>query len=167
MIKIRKQQNGPTIPNRQGRCKLQLATDDNNLAYDQAPEDYNSGNQKFKFDSKLYGHNDIKDLLRQTQRGKCAFCEQNVSSVDYGDIEILIDGGGRSPGIIMYLSNYVDGAIEVMVATHPHADHIGGLMESRYIYFCILRFHCIHEVFICLRISFVTIVPDFINLEVF
>jgi len=48
--------------------------------------------------------------------------------IDYGDIEILIDGGDRSPGIVTYLSNYVDGAIEVMVATHPHADHIGGLI---------------------------------------
>ncbi len=49
--------------------------------------------------------------------------------VDLGSIEILIDGGGRSPGIIPYLKSYVDGAIEVMVATHPHADHIGGLIN--------------------------------------
>lgn len=49
--------------------------------------------------------------------------------VDLGSIEILIDGGGRSPGIVPYLENYVDGAIEVMVATHPHADHIGGLID--------------------------------------
>jgi competence protein ComEC len=48
--------------------------------------------------------------------------------IDYGDIEILIDGGDRSPGVVTYLSSYVDGAIEVMVATHPHADHIGGLI---------------------------------------
>jgi beta-lactamase superfamily II metal-dependent hydrolase len=48
--------------------------------------------------------------------------------VDYGDTEILIDGGDRSPGVVTYLSDFVDGAIEVMVATHPHADHIGGLI---------------------------------------
>lgn len=48
--------------------------------------------------------------------------------IDYGDTEILIDGGDRSSGVVTYLSSYVDGAIEVMVATHPHADHIGGLI---------------------------------------
>jgi len=49
--------------------------------------------------------------------------------IDLGSTEILIDGGDRSPGVIPYLNNYVDGAIEVIVATHPHADHIGGLID--------------------------------------
>jgi len=48
--------------------------------------------------------------------------------VDLEDTEILIDGGGKSPGVVAYLNDYVDGALEVMVATHPHADHIGGLI---------------------------------------
>ncbi|MHC4278505.1 MAG: ComEC/Rec2 family competence protein [Planctomycetota bacterium] len=48
--------------------------------------------------------------------------------VDLGETEILIDGGGKSPGVVSYLNDYVDGALEVMVATHPHADHIGGLI---------------------------------------
>lgn len=48
--------------------------------------------------------------------------------IDYGTNEILIDGGGRSPGVIQYLNQYVDGDLEVMIATHPHADHIGGLI---------------------------------------
>jgi competence protein ComEC len=48
--------------------------------------------------------------------------------IDLGDIEVLIDGGDRSPGVTTYLSDYVDGPLEVMVATHPHADHIGGLI---------------------------------------
>ena len=48
--------------------------------------------------------------------------------IDFQDTEILIDGGDRSPGIIKYLNQYVDGALKVMVATHPHADHIGGLI---------------------------------------
>ncbi len=48
--------------------------------------------------------------------------------IDLGETEILIDGGGKSPGVVAYLNNYVDGALEVMVATHPHADHIGGLI---------------------------------------
>ena len=49
--------------------------------------------------------------------------------IDLGDTEILIDGGGRSPGVVPYLESYVDGAIEVMVATHPHADHMGGHID--------------------------------------
>lgn len=49
--------------------------------------------------------------------------------IDSQDIEVLIDGGDRSPGVVAYLKNYVDGALEVMVATHPHADHIGGLID--------------------------------------
>ena len=48
--------------------------------------------------------------------------------VDLDNIEILIDGGGRSSGVVNYLNGYVDGTLEVMVATHPHADHIGGLI---------------------------------------
>ena len=48
--------------------------------------------------------------------------------LDLGDIEVLIDGGDKSPGVINYIDDYVDGPLEVMVATHPHADHIGGLI---------------------------------------
>ena len=48
--------------------------------------------------------------------------------VDLGDTEVLIDGGDRSPGVVSYLDDYVDGPLEVVVATHPHADHIGGLI---------------------------------------
>lgn len=48
--------------------------------------------------------------------------------LDLGDIEVLIDGGDKSPGVVSYIDDYVDGSLEVMVATHPHADHIGGLI---------------------------------------
>lgn len=49
--------------------------------------------------------------------------------IDLADIEVLIDGGDRSPGVVQYLKNYIDGPLEIMVATHPHADHIGGLID--------------------------------------
>jgi len=49
--------------------------------------------------------------------------------IDCGEYEILIDGGGKSPGVVNYLKPLVDGSLEVMVATHPHADHIGGLID--------------------------------------
>jgi competence protein ComEC len=48
--------------------------------------------------------------------------------LDLGDTEVLIDGGDKSPGVVSYLNHYVNGSLEVMVATHPHADHIGGLI---------------------------------------
>jgi len=48
--------------------------------------------------------------------------------IDLGEVEVLIDGGEKSSGVVAYLSEYVDGSLEVMVATHPHADHIGGLI---------------------------------------
>ncbi len=48
--------------------------------------------------------------------------------VDYGTYEMLIDGG-RYGACAAYIASYVDGAIEVMVATHPDADHIGGLID--------------------------------------
>jgi beta-lactamase superfamily II metal-dependent hydrolase len=48
--------------------------------------------------------------------------------LDLGDTEVLIDGGEKSPGVVSYIDDYVDGPLEVVVATHPHTDHIGGLI---------------------------------------
>ena len=49
--------------------------------------------------------------------------------IDMGDIEVLIDGGEKNTGAADYIRPYIDGPLEVMVATHTHADHIGGLIE--------------------------------------
>lgn len=49
--------------------------------------------------------------------------------IDLGETEMLIDGGEVTPGVVSYLNRYVDGPLEVMLATHPHADHIGGLLD--------------------------------------
>ena len=49
--------------------------------------------------------------------------------IDLGSEEVLIDGGEKSPGVVDYISKYIDGPLEVMVLTHPHADHIGGLIK--------------------------------------
>jgi len=46
--------------------------------------------------------------------------------IDYDAYEMLIDGG-RWGNCAAYIASYVDGDLEVMVATHPDADHIGGL----------------------------------------
>jgi competence protein ComEC len=42
---------------------------------------------------------------------------------------ILIDGGDTNAGIISYLQNLGVNRIDLMIATHPHADHIGGLVQ--------------------------------------
>jgi competence protein ComEC len=49
--------------------------------------------------------------------------------IDLGTTEVLIDAGEKSPGVTDYIEDFVDGHLEVVVATHPHADHIGGLIE--------------------------------------
>ena len=49
--------------------------------------------------------------------------------IDFGQNEMLIDGGEKSPGVTNYINSYIEGPLEVIVATHPHADHIGGLIE--------------------------------------
>ena len=49
--------------------------------------------------------------------------------LDAGSFECLIDGGDGKADITNYLKDYVDGNIELVVATHPHADHIGGLIS--------------------------------------
>lgn len=48
--------------------------------------------------------------------------------IDYKDYEILIDAGDADHGkqICSSIDPYVDGKLELVVATHPHADHIGG-----------------------------------------
>ena len=46
--------------------------------------------------------------------------------IDYGTNEMLIDGG-RWGDCAVYVPSYIDDPLEVMVATHPDADHIGGL----------------------------------------
>jgi competence protein ComEC len=49
--------------------------------------------------------------------------------VDSGQTEIIIDGGYKQYGepFAEYIRPYVDGDIELVIATHSHADHVGGL----------------------------------------
>jgi beta-lactamase superfamily II metal-dependent hydrolase len=49
--------------------------------------------------------------------------------VDYGNIDVLIDGGEESANVANLIKPYVHGDIEAVIATHYHADHIGGLID--------------------------------------
>jgi competence protein ComEC len=42
---------------------------------------------------------------------------------------ILIDGGDTGTGVVGYLQSVGVQQIDLMIATHPHADHIGGLVQ--------------------------------------
>lgn len=44
-------------------------------------------------------------------------------------ITALIDGGNQDGMALAYLQRQGISQIDVMIATHPHADHIGGLIE--------------------------------------
>ena len=48
--------------------------------------------------------------------------------LDYGTYELLIDGGADG-SCVPVIEMYVDGYLEIVIATHPHSDHIGGLDE--------------------------------------
>jgi beta-lactamase superfamily II metal-dependent hydrolase len=49
--------------------------------------------------------------------------------IDAGTTEILIDAGDKSSGIAGYLDRYVEGKLEIVIATHAHTDHIGGMVS--------------------------------------
>ncbi len=53
----------------------------------------------------------------------------DAALIDCGTVEVLIDGGNNKYGakVSSYLAPYVDGKLDYIIATHPHADHVGGL----------------------------------------
>lgn len=87
MIKIRKGTTFPVVVDGAGNCKLTAETNSNNILYNANSASYDSGALKFTFKSDIYGHENVKQLLMRLQFGKCAFCENNVTAVAYGDIE--------------------------------------------------------------------------------
>jgi competence protein ComEC len=59
--------------------------------------------------------------------------------VEAGDADILVDGGPSGSAVLSYLAGQHVPDIDLLVATHPHADHIGGLDD-------VLRQYTVREV---------------------
>lgn len=51
--------------------------------------------------------------------------------ITYGDSAVLIDGGKQSAGdtVVEYLTRQGVARLDAIIATHPHEDHIGGLVD--------------------------------------
>jgi competence protein ComEC len=49
--------------------------------------------------------------------------------IDLPDQNILIDGGDRNKGALQYLRSLNVSQLDIVVGTHAHSDHIGGLIE--------------------------------------
>jgi competence protein ComEC len=51
--------------------------------------------------------------------------------IDYNQYEVLIDAGRENNGaaVVDYLKKYVDGNLDLLIASHADADHIGGMAE--------------------------------------
>jgi beta-lactamase superfamily II metal-dependent hydrolase len=59
--------------------------------------------------------------------------------VEAGDADILVDGGPSGSAVLSYLAGQNVPNIDLLIATHPHADHIGGLDD-------VLAQYSVHEV---------------------
>ncbi len=81
MIRIQK---SDTVPKRlfiEGNAKGKL----HRLDYSRNPDAYQSGEQQFNFDSTIYAHDSVKEILIQDQYGKCCYCERVIHAE--GDVE--------------------------------------------------------------------------------
>jgi beta-lactamase superfamily II metal-dependent hydrolase len=77
------------------------------------------------------GHNINLDLSAQTTIMQVYFLDVGQGDsilIDWGRTEVLIDGG-RWGECINYIYPCLEGSLDAIVATHPIADHIGGLDE--------------------------------------
>lgn len=96
MIFIRRDSICPEIKDAKGDCRITKANQSIIDAFDNSPDSYMNGEKTFSFDSSIYGHELIKSKLIKAQYGKCAFCESNITPIDYGDVEHFRPKGGVS-----------------------------------------------------------------------
>lgn len=56
-------------------------------AHDGNPALYTTLAGKFTFDVAVYGDQNVREVLKTSQRWKCCFCESKIEDVSYGEIE--------------------------------------------------------------------------------
>lgn len=56
-------------------------------AHDADPPLYTTLKGKFSFDVGVYGHADVRQILKTAQLWKCCFCESKIEDVSYGEVE--------------------------------------------------------------------------------
>lgn len=94
MISLKRFKNIPRVEDSYGNCKITEANLELVILYNLFPKLYDLGLIKFEFDRNIYSHKNIKDQLIKQQKGKCAFCEQHILALDYGDVEHFRPKGG-------------------------------------------------------------------------
>ena len=57
--------------------------------------------------------------------------QADCTLLKYGDVDILIDAGNSADGkqVVSYLTRLGVDDLELVIATHPHEDHIGGMYD--------------------------------------
>ena len=79
MIRIDKPRRPPDVLLNRGIKQ----TEKDKAAYDNNPDDYLSGRDKFPLKDAIYGHVSVKDVQLNSQHGKCCYCEK----ISRGEIE--------------------------------------------------------------------------------
>lgn len=83
MISIKKPKKSPKVLREKGKTETKSLR-----------QKYQSGEREFEFDSKIYGHKEVKEELIRVQKDKCFLCESRVRHISYGDVEHFRPKGG-------------------------------------------------------------------------
>lgn len=94
MIQLKRFRTTPVVVDRFGNCRITAANLELDTLYNLFKNLYDNGINKFEFDRSIYSHDNIKNQLIKQQNGKCAFCEQHILALDYGDVEHFRPKGG-------------------------------------------------------------------------
>ena len=85
-----------------------------------------------------HGYNDvISEVNIEAETESAAEMKVHFMDVGQGDAifieapskKILIDGGNRDSTVVDYLKDHDVDMLDLVICTHPHADHIGGLIS--------------------------------------